>query len=168
MTPGKVVISTSEVREVRVIDDSRQDGYRLEPRNFANIVYEYRVDGETQSNNRVSIGEDRDNFEIAETIARYPVGTAVIVFYNPRQPREAVLERDLPNDLWNCLGIGTVLVLAVVFGDRRQSAGRVCRRWDHGPKIVAVGGRIRGLRVCHRAVRARPCSGRRRWRRTGR
>jgi Protein of unknown function (DUF3592) len=140
LTPGKVVISTSEVREVRVIDDRREDGYRLEPRNFANIVYEYRVDGETQRNNRVSIGEDRSNVEIAETIARYPVGTAVIVFYNPRQPREAVLERDLPNGLWRCLGIGTLVALAIVFGSAvgvNQLVGFVAARITH-PKLSAL------------------------------
>jgi hypothetical protein len=112
-TAGKVVISNSEVREVRVIEEH---GHRFEPRNFANIVYEYSVGGQTLRNNRVSIGEDRGNFEVAETIARYPAGTAVTVYYNPRHPREAVLERDPPKGLWGCLGIGTAIALAVVFG----------------------------------------------------
>src|SRR5882757_3575426 len=115
-TPGKVVISNSELREVKVLDDSREDRYRFEQRNFANIVYEYSVSGQTLRNNRVSIGEDRGNFQVAETIARYPVGTAVTVYYNSLHPREAVLERDLPKGLWGCLGIGTAIVLAIVFG----------------------------------------------------
>lgn len=38
------------------------------------------------------------------------------VYYNPRHPREAVLERDLPKGLWGCLGIGTAIALAVLFG----------------------------------------------------
>lgn len=38
------------------------------------------------------------------------------VYYNSRHPREAVLERDLPQGLWGCLGIGTAIALAVVFG----------------------------------------------------
>ncbi len=42
-TPGKVLTSNSQMREVRVLDDSREDGHRLEQRNFANIVYEYSV-----------------------------------------------------------------------------------------------------------------------------
>jgi hypothetical protein len=115
-TPGKVVASNSEVRQVRVLDDSRADGHRDEPRNFANIVYEYTVSGQKLSNNRVSIGEDRGNFEVAETIARYPVGTLVTVYYNSRHPREAVLERDLPKGMGGCLAIGAVIVLTVVFG----------------------------------------------------
>jgi hypothetical protein len=115
-TPGKVVISDSEVRDVRVLDDSREDNYRIERRNFADIVYQYSVAGKQLRNNRVGIGEDRGNFEVAETIAKYPVGMDVTVYYNPLRPNEAVLERDLPKGLWGCLGIGTAVVLAIVFG----------------------------------------------------
>ena len=114
--PGKVVISNSEVRDVRVLDASREDGFRIEKRNFANIVYEYSVRGERLSNNRVSIDEDRGNFGIAEIIARYPVGKDVTVYYNSRHPREAVLERDTPKGWWGCLGIGMVIALAIIFG----------------------------------------------------
>ncbi|HMH96775.1 MAG TPA: DUF3592 domain-containing protein, partial [Bradyrhizobium sp.] len=35
-TPGKVVTSNSELREVKVLDDSRENGHRFEQRNFAN------------------------------------------------------------------------------------------------------------------------------------
>jgi hypothetical protein len=115
-TPGKVVISNSELRDVSVLDDSREDDHRVEQRNFANIVYQYSVAGKQLRNNRVSIGEDRGNFEVAETIAKYPVGTDVTVFYNPLHPNEAVLERDLPKGLWGCLGVGTAVLLAIVFG----------------------------------------------------
>jgi hypothetical protein len=115
-TPGKVVVSTSELRDVKVIDREREGGRKLEQRNFANIIYEYSVSGQKLRNNRVSIGEDRGNFQVAETIAKYPVGTVVTVYYNSRRPREAVLERDLPQGLWGCLGIATAIAVAVVFG----------------------------------------------------
>ncbi len=115
-TPGKVVISNSEVREVKVLDSERESGHKFEARNFANIVYEYSVSGQTLSNNRVSIGENRGNFHVAETIAKYPAGTDVVVYYNPLHPQEAVLERDLPQGLWGCLGIGTAIAVAIVFG----------------------------------------------------
>ena len=113
---GKVVVSKAEMRETRVIDSDREDGHRTEQRNYANITYEYSVAGQKLRNNRVSIGEDRGNFEVAETIAKYPVGAVVTVYYNPLHPKEAVLERDLPKGLWGCLGIGTAIVLAIVFG----------------------------------------------------
>ncbi|MDO8396581.1 MAG: DUF3592 domain-containing protein [Bradyrhizobium sp.] len=113
-TPGRVVVSNSELRDVKVIDSER--GRKLEQRNFANITYEYSVSGQKLRNNRVSIGEDRGNFQVAETIAKYPVGTEVTVYYNSRHPREAVLERDLPQGLWGCLGIATAIAVVGVFG----------------------------------------------------
>lgn len=115
-TPGKVVISNSELRDVRVLDRDREDNYRIEQRNFANISYEYSVGGEKLRNNRVSIGEDRGDFQVAETLAKYPAGAIVMVYYNPLHPHEAVLERDLPQGLWGCLGIATAIAVAVVFG----------------------------------------------------
>src|SRR3982074_1939159 len=114
-TPGRVVASNSELRDVRVLDDSRENGYSFEQRNFANIVCEYSVSAWPLSDNRVSIGENRGNFQVAETIARYPVGTVVTVYYNPLHPRDAVLERDLPQGLGGCLGIGTAIALVTVF-----------------------------------------------------
>jgi hypothetical protein len=113
---GKVVVSKAEVRKVKVIDSDRAEGHRFEERNFADIVYEYSVAGRKLRNNRVSIGEDRGNFQVAETIAKYPAGAVVTVYYNPLHPDQAVLERDLPKGMWGCLGIGTVIVLAIVFG----------------------------------------------------
>ncbi|MDO9061588.1 MAG: DUF3592 domain-containing protein, partial [Bradyrhizobium sp.] len=115
-TPGRVVVSNSELRDVKVIDSEREGGRKLEQRNFANITYEYSVSGQKLRNNRVSIGEDLGNFQVAETIAKYPVGTEVTVYYNSRHPREAVLERDLPQGLWGCLGIATIIAVVGVFG----------------------------------------------------
>ena len=130
--PGRVVIAKAEVRDVEVIDSDRQDKHRIERRNFANVTYEYSVAGKKLRNNRVSIGEDRGNFEVAETIAKYPVGTIVTVYYNPLHPQEAVLERDLPKGMWGCLGIGTAIALAIVFGSaipaRESNSVAVCRR----------------------------------------
>ncbi|QOZ75094.1 DUF3592 domain-containing protein [Bradyrhizobium sp. CCBAU 53351] len=116
LAPGKVVVSAAEVREVRVSDSDREDGYRLEKRNFANVTYEYAVGGRKLRGGRISIGEDLGNFEVAEKLAKYPAGSIVTVYYNPRHPEQAVLERDLPKGLWGCLGIGTAIVFGIVFG----------------------------------------------------
>jgi ribosomal protein L21E len=113
---GKVVTSVSEVREVKVSDNDNEGGYRLEKRNFANVVYEYQANGRKLSCNRISIGEDLGDFQVAEKLAKYPVGGIVTVYYNPAHPERAVLERDLPKGMWGCLGIGTGIVLAIVFG----------------------------------------------------
>lgn len=116
LAPGKVVTSVAEVREIRVSDDDREEGYRLENRNFANVTYEYSVGARKLRSNRISISEDLGNFQVAEQLAKYPAGSIVTVYYNPRHPDQAVLERDLPKGLWGCLGLGTAISFAIVFG----------------------------------------------------
>lgn len=113
---GKVVVSTSEVRKVKTFDDSTASGRGEEERNFAKIIYEYTVDGEKLRGSRVSIGEDLGNFEVAETIAKYPVGTVVTVYFNPRHPERAVLERDAPQGVFGCVIWMVVIGLALTFG----------------------------------------------------
>lgn len=113
---GKVVISKPEVRDVKVIDGNREEGHHFEKRNFANVTYEYVIAGQAYRNNRVTIGEDRGNFEVAETLARYPAGKAVTVYYNPNRRSEAVLERDMPKGIWGCLGWMVAIAVVGVFG----------------------------------------------------
>jgi Protein of unknown function (DUF3592) len=144
-TIGKVVSSAAEVREVRVSDDEREDGYRFEKRNFANVVYEYSAAGRKLQCNRISIGEDLGNFQVAEQLAKYPAGSVVTVYYNPRHPEQAVLERDMPKGMWGCLGIGTAIVLAIVFGS--VFGLNQCYAWvaahiarpDLAPMVIAFG-----------------------------
>jgi hypothetical protein len=111
--PGVVVESHVEARKSKASGGNvvRLDGEGTETKNFANVVYEYELFGKKLRSNRVSIGEDAGNFEIEETLARYPVGTRVTVYYNPRRPREAVLERDAPKGLFGCLAWGVVILL---------------------------------------------------------
>ena len=113
---GKVVVSKSEVRKVKTFDDNAASGRGEEERNFARIVYEYTVDGEKLRCERVSIGEDLGNFEVAETIAKYPVGTVVTVYFDPRHPDKAVLERDMPKGAFGCIVWMIVIGLGLTFG----------------------------------------------------
>ncbi len=114
--PGVVIRSDVQTRNVKLMSDiQRADGSgATEARNFANVVYEYELFGKKLRNNRVSIGEDLGNFEVEETLARYPVGTRVTVYYNPRNPKQAVLERDAPKGMWGCITTG-VLGLAAAY-----------------------------------------------------
>ncbi len=113
---GKVVVSKSEVRKVKTFDDNAASGRGEEERNFAKIVYEYAVDGEKLRCDRVSIGEDLGNFEVAETIAKYPVGAVVTVYFDPRHPDRAVLERDVPKGVFGCVIWMVVIGLGLTFG----------------------------------------------------
>lgn len=111
-TPGKVVLSTSEMRDVKTSPGSDD----RERRTFAKIVYQYKVADQTYRCDRVSIGEDLGNFEVAETIARYPVGKAVTVYYNPSKRSQAVLERDPPPGIVKALVIFVLGYAAIAIG----------------------------------------------------
>lgn len=140
-TTGKVVVSTSRVRKVRTFDDDKAGGRGEEARNFAHIVYEYTVSGQKFRNDRVSIGEDLGNFEVAETIARYPVGLAVTVYYNPRTPKDAVLERDAPKGLFGCVIWMVLGGVALIFGSFygfNQVTIFLTERVNNAPMTVAV------------------------------
>ena len=111
--PGRIVVSTSQAREVSRGDPNSND---TELRSFAGIEYEYTVAGRTYRGTRVSIGEDMGNFEVAETIARYPVGKAVTVYYNPNKRDHAMLERDLPPGMFKAVIIFVVALVALIAG----------------------------------------------------
>lgn len=148
--PGKVVVSKPEMRDVKVIDGNREEGHYYEERNFANVTYEYVIAGQTYRNNRVTIGEDRGNFEVAETLARYPVGTAVTVYYNPNKRGEAVIERDMPKGMWGCIGWMVVIAVAGVFGSAigfNKLTDVVSGHVSNAPLAVALGafGAVAGL-----------------------
>jgi len=138
---GKVVVSASQARKVEVFDDDRKGGKGEEVRNFAHVIYEYTVSGQKFRNDRVSIGEDLGNFEVEETIARYPVGKIVTVYYNPRKPKDAVLERDAPKGLFGCViwmvVIGVALILGSFYGFN-QITIYLTSRVNNAPMVVAL------------------------------
>jgi hypothetical protein len=110
---GHVITSTSEDRRVKKGVGEDAD---TETRNFAKIVYEYKIANHTYQCDRVTIGEDLGNCEVAETIAKYPKGKAVTVYYNPNKRTQAVLERDLPPFVWKGIIIMILVLVAIIVG----------------------------------------------------
>jgi Protein of unknown function (DUF3592) len=93
VTSGKVVDSKVESRRrggLRQGEDTDTMG------NYPLVVFEYTVEGQNYKGKRISVGEQMPDFQVAETLGKYPVGAAVDVFYNPLSPGQSVLERDLP------------------------------------------------------------------------
>jgi hypothetical protein len=73
-------------------------------REIADIEFEYEVAGVTYAGDRPTLAEILTPQEIAEMVARYPVGRAVMVHYNPADPADSVLERKgPPGGLKGCL-----------------------------------------------------------------
>jgi hypothetical protein len=116
-TSGRIVKSSSESRSIvtHIEPGGRHDSSEwrsrtnTEVRNFAAIVFDYSIGGRRHTGTRVGIRADPGNAGVAETLARYPVGKKVDVFYDPAQPSRSVLERDLPE------GAFQFMVLLIVF-----------------------------------------------------
>lgn len=118
--PGRVLSAKIVQRKVGAIGNEQKDE---ELRNFAEVTYQYAVQGRNYRASRISIGEDPGNYKIEETLAKYPAGAAVMVHYNPLRPEEAVLERDAPEGIFGFLFLliaGLIaLGLGIIFGTER-------------------------------------------------
>ncbi|WP_258593154.1 DUF3592 domain-containing protein [Mesorhizobium sp. AR07] len=79
-TPGKIISSRVEAREVQSLGTGSKSSDATEIRNFPAITFEYKVGGKTFQSSRYSVQENLGNFEVPETLARFPRGAAVTVF----------------------------------------------------------------------------------------
>jgi hypothetical protein len=79
---------------------------------YPKIVYEYRVMGQVYHGDRFNLGEVGlgSYNRVAATVAEYPVGKHIEVFFNPDNPVEAVLQRKAPSS--NLLIFIVVVILA--------------------------------------------------------
>ncbi len=116
--PGRIVSSQARAKRMKKIHGMQraEAGADQDMVNFAEIIYEYRVRGKTYKGKRVSIGEDLGDHEVEQTIARYPVGNKVSVYYNPAKPGEAVLETGAPEGVWRTMAIFIAVLIALLLG----------------------------------------------------
>ena len=117
-TMGKVLSARSVARRVRTAETKAgaAAGADQQLRNFAEVRYEYHVKGKRFTGQRVSLGEDLGDFQVAETLARYPVGHSVPVYYDPAQPSQAVLEHGAPEGVWRTMIIFIAVLVALFIG----------------------------------------------------
>lgn len=87
---GRIVKSTVEARRHQFA------GEATTVTNEPMVEYEYAVAGTTYRGTRISIGEDSGGANTDTTLARYPLAATVMVHYNPADPADCVLERDIP------------------------------------------------------------------------
>ncbi len=119
---GRIIGSRSEAREVDAHVYGSQSKGSTEFRNFAKVSFQYQVNGKTFTGSRFSLRHDVGNVDVAGTLARYPVGSAVTVYYDPANPAQSVLERTMPEGsfrflLWLAAGlVAGVIGLVVIFG----------------------------------------------------
>jgi hypothetical protein len=101
---GRIVRSETEARHHRFAGEATT--VKTEPL----VEFEFSVGGRTWRGNRISIGEDSGGANTEATLKRYPIGAVVNVHYDPNNPKNCVLERDVP------AGMGKGCLVLVGFG----------------------------------------------------
>jgi len=85
-TMGTVMMSTIEQRS------SSEGGYT----DYPVVQYSYQVGGQAYQSHKLAPGPEVGGSGAGKVVARYPAGAQVMVFYNPQNPSDAVLERKAP------------------------------------------------------------------------
>ena len=83
-TMGTVIRSYLERRSSS--DDSGSTNYPV-------VQYSYQVAGQSYQSTKLTPGPEVGGSGAGKVVARYPAGAQVMVFYNPQNHSEAVLER---------------------------------------------------------------------------
>jgi hypothetical protein len=99
--PG--VIRASEIRLGRTSGAER-------PSMDVHIEYEYTVGGERLVSDRAGFGSPLRVKGMRAMVDRYPAGARVSVAYDPADPRRAVLEPGIQNDVYWMLFVGALFV----------------------------------------------------------
>jgi hypothetical protein len=105
-TMGTVLMSTLERR---YSSDSGSVDYPV-------VQYSYQVSGQTYQSTKLAPGPEVGGTGAGKVVARYPAGAQVMVFYNPQNPSEAVLERKAPAQwvMWLILAIFDCTLCGVI------------------------------------------------------
>jgi ABC-type multidrug transport system fused ATPase/permease subunit len=113
---------------------------------YAAVAYEFTANGRTVRGSRIGIGDDNRGADAAPTVARYPVGAAVTVYYDPNNPTHCVLERGGPQGITRNGCIAALAELAVAGGILwwliARAPGVVAARFPHANEnfVVAAAG----------------------------
>ena len=96
-TMGTVMMSTIESRS------SSEGGYTEYPA----VQYSYQVGGQAYQSMKLAPGPEVGGSGARKVVERYPVGAQVMVFYNPQNPSDAVLEKKAPAQwlMWILLAV---------------------------------------------------------------
>lgn len=75
--------------------------------NYPVVQYSYQVGGQAYQGMKIAPGPEVGGTGAGKVVARYPAGAQVMVFYNPQQPSDAVLETKAPAQwlMWLLLAV---------------------------------------------------------------
>jgi hypothetical protein len=123
-TTGTVVRSEIEARHHRFQDEPETI------KNVPAVEYEFSAGGRKVRSSRIGIGADA-GADIEATLARYPLGAGVTVYYDAANPAHCVLERSGPQGISarGCLGaLGGLTIIA----------GAIYALIAHGPRFIGA------------------------------
>ena len=102
---GVVQMSTIDRR-------SSDDGYT----DYPVVQYSYQVNGQAYQSSKLAPGPEVGGSGARGVIAKYPAGAQVMVFYNPKNPSDAVIERKAPAQwlMWLLLVIFDCVLCGVI------------------------------------------------------
>ena len=105
-TMGSVVMSTIDRRS------SSDGGYT----DYPVVQYSYQIGGQAYQSTKLAPGPELGGSGARGVVARYPAGAQVMVFYNPQNPSDAVLERKAPAQwlMWLLLVIFDCVLCGVI------------------------------------------------------
>lgn len=91
---------------------SSEGGYT----NYPVVHYSYQVSGQAHQGTKIAPGMEVGGTGAGKVVARYPAGAQVMVFYNPQNPSDAVLETKAPAQwiLWLLLIVFDIALCGVI------------------------------------------------------
>jgi hypothetical protein len=93
------------------VDRERRSGKHHRTTNYsANIEYEFKYKENIYNGNRTAIGEygSGNSSHADEIVGSFPKGLKVLVYFNPNNPSESVLDPGIKGKTWLLFGAGFV------------------------------------------------------------
>ena len=84
--------------------------------NYPVVQYSYQVGGQAYQGIKIAPGPEVGGTGAGKVVTRYPAGAQVMVFHNPQNPSEAVLERKAPAQwlMWLILVVFDIALCGVI------------------------------------------------------
>lgn len=111
---GKVIAASVESVSLPVRVQTSTSSYRLATRYAPAVQYEYFVNGARYQADRLHLGPrilSSETSDAEQALKRYPVGSQVVVWYNPVNPTESALHVRAGWGVWTEWAISGLLFL---------------------------------------------------------
>ena len=119
------VVSTLIRTDTSVTSDATQAQIEASRRYYPEITYRWSVNGESYSGSIYQLGTTSKKYksrtDAQAAAAKYPDGSALAVYYDPKQPSQAVLNRAVSAGVFVPLPIGLLLLAVGLLGFRYRA-----------------------------------------------